>query len=57
MEEDLYCCGADEVISRIINLDECSDGIYQIVLVNASRDWYTGHIEYYDYELIKVGEQ
>ena len=53
--EDCRMVGADEVVKRITNLDECEDGIYCVVTCNESHDWETPHIvEDYDYELIPL---
>lgn len=52
IEEDVLNIGANEVIPRITNLDETKDGIYQIVTCNERRDYETGFIEDYDYQLI-----
>lgn len=51
-DDDCGMVGADNVISKITNLSECEDGIYEIVTCNAHRDWETGHIEDWDYRLI-----
>ncbi len=50
--EDVEQIGADEVISRIVNLDECNDGLYEIIIVNQVRDYESGEIKDYDYKLI-----
>ncbi len=51
--EDCDNIGADEVFPRIINVDECKDGIYKVITCNEHRDWESGYIEDYDYQLIK----
>jgi hypothetical protein len=55
--EDCSNIGADEVFPRITNLEECKDGIYQVVTCNEKRDWETGAVDDYDYQLIKYEEQ
>jgi len=50
--EDIGNIGAEDVISRIINLNTCKDGVYELIIVNESRDWETGYIDDYDYKLI-----
>lgn len=57
LEEDCAMMGADEVLPRIINLNSCEDGIYQVVICNEHKDWETGRVEDWDYELVKVEEQ
>lgn len=54
IEEDCSMIGSDEVYCRIINLDECQDGIYQIITCNESRDWESGDIADYDYKLLTI---
>lgn len=57
IQEDCNMVGADEVFDKIINLDECDDGIYQIISCNESTDWETGYIDDWDYKLVKYDEQ
>jgi len=45
-----------EVIEGIINLDECSDGVYVVVTCNERYDWETGYIDSYDYKLVRIGD-
>lgn len=52
LKEDADMIGADETWRRIINIDDCKDGIYQVVTCNESRDWETGIIDDYDFKLI-----
>lgn len=52
LEDDASNIGADEVITRIDNLDKCKDGLYQAIACNMSRDYETGMIDDYDYTLI-----
>ena len=52
VDEDADQIGADEIFPRIENLNECKDGLYQVVMVNISRDWETGTIDDYDYRLV-----
>jgi len=54
--EDCQNIGAEEVIPRIINLDSCTDGVYEIIICNGRRDWETNAVEDYDYELIPEDE-
>lgn len=43
--------GADEVMRHIVNLHSVKDGHYKIITINHKRDWESGMIEEYDYEL------
>jgi len=52
LEEDAMMVDVDTVTLNIVNLDECEDGIYKVSICNESRDWETGHIDSYDYQLI-----
>lgn len=52
VREDVSCIGADELFLGITNVDECGDGLYEVVMTNVSRDWETGYVDSYDYELV-----
>lgn len=52
LEEDARMLGEDEVVSNIINLDECGDGLYIVTTCNEHTDWESGILEDYDYKLI-----
>jgi len=53
--EDTSYGGANEVIPRIVNLNECKDGLYQVIICHERTHWETPHIvEDYDYKLIPV---
>jgi hypothetical protein len=54
--EDCVQIGSEEVDGRIINLDECSDGLYKVIICHEYRDWETGMIEDWEYKLIPVME-
>jgi hypothetical protein len=51
LEEDFNSIGGT-IVDQIINLNECVDGLYEVILCNEQKDWETGHIEDYDYKLI-----
>jgi len=51
VEEDISMIGADEVMRHIVNLHSVKDGHYKIITINHKRDWESGMIEEYDYEL------
>lgn len=53
---DLEAGNAD-LFNRIINIDECIDGLYYIITVNEKRDWETGYIDDWDYKLIPYKEE
>ena len=54
IEEDCGNLSALEVISGITNLDNCRDGVYEVVVCNESRDWETNSVEDWEYKLIRV---
>lgn len=54
LEEDAGAIGAEEVLPKIENLDECKDGIYMAVVCNESRDWESGYVDDYDYRLVPL---
>jgi hypothetical protein len=54
LAEDCLMIGAEEVVPKIINIDSVPDGVYRVVLCNASRDWVTGHVDDYDYKLVSA---
>lgn len=56
LEEDAVNIGPDEVIPRIINLGQVPDGLYTVVTCHEHKDWETGHIEDYNYQLLPFTE-
>jgi hypothetical protein len=52
LEEDASAIGAEEVLSRILNLGEVEDGIYEVVLCNKRYEYETGCVDDYDYRLV-----
>ena len=51
-EEDISGAGPDLAYKQITNLDKCEDGVYELAVTNISRDWETGYVDDYDYELV-----
>lgn len=51
-EEECDMGGCDLAWKHIINLNECKDGIYELITVNISKDWETGYVDDYDFKLI-----
>ena len=54
LEEDSSAIGAEDVMIRIVNLDEIEEGVYQFVTCNERRDWESGYVDDYDYRLVPV---
>lgn len=53
-DDDCSMVGAEDVIPRIVNLEECEAGLYELVPCNENRDYFTGTIEEWDYHLVPV---
>jgi hypothetical protein len=51
--EECNAVGASDAIKRIINIDACDDGLYQLIPCNLSCDWESGNVEDYDLKLIQ----
>lgn len=52
-DDDCSMVGAEDVIPKIVNLEKCKDGIYQLAMCNVHKDWETGHVEGWDYQLLQ----
>ena len=53
LEEERSNLGDPEsVISRIVNLNECEDGVYHVIECNVSYDWEGGYLDDFDFKLI-----
>jgi hypothetical protein len=52
LPEDCSMIGSDEVWPRIVNLNDSKDGLYNVVICNERKDWETGSVEDYDYQLV-----
>lgn len=52
LEEDASEVGAVDAVNSILNLDECGDGLYEVVVCNETHDWESGHVDGYDLKLI-----
>lgn len=52
LDEDCSAIGVEEVVLRIININSVPDGVYRVVTANETKDWESGAIDSYDYELI-----
>lgn len=54
LEEDAMMAGAEQAIKNIINLSDCNDGVYEVVMCNVSKDFETGYADDWDYKLVPV---
>ena len=52
LAEESDAAGAECALGSLVNLNQCSDGLYEIVVVNQSRDWETGIVDSYDLKLV-----
>jgi hypothetical protein len=52
LEEDIGMSDAEGVFKRIVNIDTCVDGIYRVICCDVQRDWETGNIDDYNYQLV-----
>ena len=52
LEEDAGAIGIEELVNGIVNLDDCSDGIYEVCVTDVSHDYETGYIDSYNLKLI-----
>lgn len=57
LADEADAVGDLDAFGSIINLDECEDGVYEVVTRNHSRDWETGIIDGYDLKLIPFVEE
>ena len=57
VKEDLLNSGEDCVVPLILNLNDVSDGVYQLMMVNINTDYWTGYIDDFDYKLIEYNEE
>ena len=48
--------GACDVFPIITNLNECEDGLYEVIRTNISYDRETGECDFYDFKLIPFKE-
>lgn len=54
LAEETSAVGVDEALQNILNLNECEDGVYHLVVCNELRDIETGYIDDWNFELIPV---
>lgn len=54
LAEETSAVGVEEALQNILNLNECEDGIYRLVVCNESRDIETGCIDDWNLKLIPV---
>lgn len=54
LAEEASSVGVEEALQNILNLNECEDGVYHLVVCNELRDIETGYIDDWNFELIPV---
>jgi len=52
LEEEVSAIGPEEAARSIINLDECKDGIYEVVICNETHDWESGIVDGWSLKLV-----
>jgi hypothetical protein len=52
LQEECSAVGAEDAAGNIINLQEVKDGIYEVVVCNASRDFETGYVDDWELKLV-----
>ena len=57
LEEDMNEIGAEQVVQRVVNLDACIDGVYEVVTCNERHDYETNNIIDYDYKLVAINAE
>ena len=57
LEEEASNAGADQVFKDLNYLNGLKDGVYKVVFTSISRDWETGYVDDYKYELRRVEEE
>lgn len=55
-EEEVSCVGVEEAIGSLTNLNECEDGVYEIICIGVHRDWETEEVDEWHYKLIPFEE-
>ena len=54
LEEAAHVIGSEGANRSIVNLDECKDGVYEVVVCNVSHDWESGHVDDWDFKLLPI---
>lgn len=54
LQEEESAVGAEQAVASITNLDQCKDGIYEVVVCDVSRDWETGYVDGWNYKLVPI---
>lgn len=52
LTDEVYNTGSQETIFKITNLNECEDGLYEVCIINETRDWETGFTDDWEFKLI-----
>lgn len=58
LTEEVSNVGSEETIFKITNLNECEDGLYEVCIINETRDCETGYVDDWEFKLVPyVGEK
>lgn len=56
IQEECSNIGAEEVIEKLTNLKDVTDGIYEVVTIDLKYDWETGDVDDWNYKLIPYND-
>lgn len=54
LEEETEAVGAEQAFKNIINIDQCEDGVYEVIVCNVRHDWETGYPDDWNYKLVQI---
>ena len=54
LEEEITDVGRADGLDRVINFDDCKDGIYRVEVCNETTDYDSGYVDYWEYRLVPV---
>lgn len=57
LEEDVNAVDAQTTIGNITNLDECEDGVYEVIPCNHQRDRESGNVDSCEYKLVPLHDK
>lgn len=52
--EDISMSGADLTLEKTLNALSVKDGLYEVRICNVKKDWETGTVDDYDFELVPI---
>lgn len=55
-KEEIANAGEQDALERIVNLHECADGIYEMIMCDMSHDYESGYLDDWSLKLIPFEE-